>query len=85
VVASEAILLSPDLFLWLPDKLADVVVEFRLPPGYRVSAPLEMLASADPPAIYRAGAHAALGDGGHSVASKPTVSRSVRPCSKSRC
>lgn len=63
VVATDAILLDPELFLWLPDGVSDVAVEFRLPPGHSVSAPWETLASTKKGAVFRAGAHAALGDG----------------------
>ena len=63
VVATDAILLDPELFLWLPDGVSDVAVEFRLPPGLSVSAPWEMLAPGEKGAVFRTGARLALGDG----------------------
>lgn len=63
VVATDAILLDPDLFLWLPEGTSDVSVEFRLPPGLSVSAPWKMLASTEQGPVFRTGARAALGDG----------------------
>ena len=63
VVATDAILISPGLFLWLPDGVPDVAVEFRLPPGYSVSAPWQSLASTEQGAVFRTGAGAGRRDG----------------------
>ena len=63
VVATGAILIDPDLFLWLPEGTTDVGVDFRLPPGYSVSAPWESLAMTDRGAVFRTGVLAGRGDG----------------------
>jgi len=63
VVTTGAILIDPDLFLWLPEGTTDVGVEFRLPPGYSVSAPWESLAMTERGDVFRTGVPAGRRDG----------------------
>lgn len=60
---TDAVLVSPDLFLWLPDDPADVTVEFELVPGDSVSAPWERLDPAGRRALFRIGERNGFGDG----------------------
>jgi predicted metalloprotease with PDZ domain len=60
---TDAVLVSPDLFLWLPDDAADVTVEFGLVPGDRVSAPWKKLDPAGRRALFRVGERSGFGDG----------------------
>lgn len=62
MVATDAILLAPGIFLWLPEDKPDVEVEFRLPPGYSVSAPWEAVVNSAQGAMFRTGGRATRGD-----------------------
>lgn len=55
----HALLVSPGLFLWLPEGTVDVAVEFELPEGYRVSAPWEKHATRPGAHGFRTGPRAA--------------------------